>query len=188
MRILFYLGHPAHFHLFKHVVRSLEKNGDHVEVVIKAKDVLKDLLEEARWSYRQVFERGPKKNKFDFAVNLLKRDVDVYRIAKEFKPDLMLGTSAEITHVGKILGVHSIVVNEDDFDVVPWFGRLAYPLATAIMAPTVCSVGRWEKRKLRTKATMNWLICIPIILHPIPMCSSNLLLRVNGISYCDLPN
>ena len=148
MRILFYLGHPAHFHLFKHVVGSLEKNGHHVQVVIKAKDVLKDLLEEARWTYEQVHERGPKKNKLDFAVNLFKRDVAVYRIAKEFKPELMLGTSAEITHVGKLLGIKSIVVNEDDFEVVPWFGRLAYPFATAILAPSVCSVGRWGKKKI----------------------------------------
>ena len=148
MRILFYLGHPAHFHLFKHVVGFLQKNGHHVEIVIKAKDVLKDLLKEAGWTYRQVFERGPKKNKVDFAVNLFKRDVEVYRIAKEFKPDLMLGTSAEITHVGALLGIKSIVVNEDDFEVVPWFGRLAYPLATGILAPSVCSVGRWEKKKI----------------------------------------
>jgi predicted glycosyltransferase len=27
MRILFHLGHPAHFHLFKNVIKSLKENG-----------------------------------------------------------------------------------------------------------------------------------------------------------------
>ncbi len=148
MRILFYLGHPAHFHLFKNVVKELEARDHQVEIVIKAKDVLNALLDEAGWSYREVFERGPKKNKLDFARNLLARDLDVFRIARSFRPHLMLGTSAEIAHVGSVLRIPSIVVNEDDIDVVPWFAHLAYPFATAILAPSVCRVGRWEKKTI----------------------------------------
>ena len=148
MRILVYLGHPAHYHLFKNVVSSLESRGHHVEIVIKEKDVLKSLLEEAGRSYREVHERGKKKNKVDFAFNLLVRDMAMFRIVRDVKPDVMLGTSAEITHVGRLLGIKSIVVNEDDIEVVPWFGRLAYPLATFILAPAVCNVGRWEDKKI----------------------------------------
>ena len=148
MRILIYLGHPAHYHLFKHVVSYLENKGHHLQIVIKEKDVLKALLDEAGCSYREVRENGRKRNKFDFALNLFIRDVAVFNIARDFKPDVMLGTSAEITHVGKLLGIKSIVVNEDDVEVVPWFGRLAYPLATSILAPSVCNVGRWEGKKI----------------------------------------
>ena len=148
MRILVYLGHPAHYHLFKNAVSTLEGKGHHLQIVIKEKDVLKDLLEAADCPYREVRENGRKKNKFDFALNLLIRDIAVFKIAKEFKPEVMLGTSAEIAHVGKLLRIPSVVVNEDDLQVVPWFGRLAYPFATAIMAPTVCNVGRWAHKKI----------------------------------------
>lgn len=148
MRILFYLGHPAHYHLFKHVLTGLEKKGHHLQIVIKEKDVLKDLLDEAERAYVEVKENGPKKNKFDFAFNLLVRDFAMYKIVKKFKPDVMVGTSAEITHLGKLMRIPSIVVNEDDYDIVPWFGRLAYPFATSILAPTVCGVGRWDEKKI----------------------------------------
>ena len=148
MRILFYLGHPAHYHLFKHVIRTLEKKGHHLRIVIKEKDVLKDLLDEASLEYEEVKESGPKRNKFDFALNLFVRDVAMFKIVKKFKPDVMLGTSAEITHIGRLMRIHSIVVNEDDYNVVPWFGRLAYPFASSILAPTVCDVGRWNDKKI----------------------------------------
>ena len=148
MRILVYLGHPAHYHLFKHVVASLENKGHHVQIVIKEKDVLRELLEEAGCPYKEVHESGPKRNKLDFAFNLFIRDIAVFKIAKKFKPQVMLGTSAEIAHVGRILGIKSIVVNEDDYEVVPWFGRLAYPFASFILAPSVCTVGRWTNKKI----------------------------------------
>ncbi|MBK7630204.1 MAG: DUF354 domain-containing protein [Ignavibacteriales bacterium] len=58
----------------------------------------------------------------------------------------MIGTSAEITHIGRLLGIPSIVVNEDDAEAVPLFSKLSYPFATNILAPSTCSVGRWIKK------------------------------------------
>ena len=148
MRLLFYLGHPAHYHLFKHVIANLKAKGHDVEIAIKAKDVLKDLLQLDGCTYHEVKEKGPKKNKIDFALNLLVRDLEVFKIARSFKPHIMIGTSAEITHVGKLLNIQSLVVNEDDIEVVPWFARLAYPFASSIIAPVVCSVGKWKKKTI----------------------------------------
>ena len=61
----------------------------------------------------------------------------------------MIGTSAEISHVGKLLKIPSCVVNEDDFDAVPLFAKLAYPWASHILAPTPCKVGKWEKNRIK---------------------------------------
>lgn len=60
----------------------------------------------------------------------------------------MIGTSAEIAHVGRILRIPSIVVNEDDYDVVPLFSRLAYPVADYILAPACCRVGKWKRKTI----------------------------------------
>ena len=147
-KFIFYLGHPAHFHLFKNVIRLLTESGDSVRILIKKKDVLENLLKEANFEYTNIMlgDRGDKK--WQIAISLLKRDFEMLKIVRKFKPDLMIGTSAEITHIGKFLGIPSVVVNEDDCDVVPLFCKLAYPFATKILAPNCCRIGKWESKKI----------------------------------------
>ena len=43
MKYLFFLGHPAHFHLFKYTIEKLKKDGHIVYTIIKKKDILEDL-------------------------------------------------------------------------------------------------------------------------------------------------
>ena len=144
MTVLVHLGHPAHFHLFKHAVEAWRAGGDRVEVVIKSKDVLERLLDERGWAYHNV-QAGPRATaRLGQAATLLRRTAAVWRIARRVRPDVMIGTSAEIAFVGRLLGVPSVVTNEDDWDVVPLFARLAYPAATLIAAPSCCRQGRWR--------------------------------------------
>ncbi|MBX7181400.1 MAG: DUF354 domain-containing protein [Bacteroidia bacterium] len=148
MNFLIYLGHPAHYHLFKNSLKGLINEGHQVKILIKKKDVLETLLKADNWEYVNIMkgERGDKK--WQIALSLLKRDWEMWRIVRSFKPDVMAGTSAEITHIGKLLGIPSIVVNEDDAEVVPLFAQLAYPFATKILAPNCCKVGKWEYKKI----------------------------------------
>jgi predicted glycosyltransferase len=151
MRYLFYMGHPAHFHLFKNTIPALAGLGHEVKVLIKKKDILESLLQNAGWNYHNINPEGRADNKFAIALKLLKRDIQFVAICRKFKPDLMIGTSAEISHAGKLLGIKSVVVNEDDAEIVPLFAKLAYPLATKILAPHCCSVGRWQNKKIGYK-------------------------------------
>ncbi|MEO5569489.1 MAG: DUF354 domain-containing protein [Bacteroidia bacterium] len=148
MRFLIYLGHPAHFHLFRNAIKILKEKGHEIEILIKKKDVLEDLVKSSGWNYTNINPKGRADNKLAIAFALLKRDVEFFKICRKFKPDLMIGTCAEITHVGKLLGIYSIVVNEDDDYVVPLFAKLAYPLADKILAPNCCNVGKWKNKKI----------------------------------------
>lgn len=148
MKYLFYLGHPAHFHLFKNVIGQLQKDGHTTQIVIKKKDVLENLLQTHHMPYVNIMPRGRKDDRFSIAIGLLNRDAKLFTIVLHDRPDVMIGTSAEIVHVGRLLKIPSIVVNEDDFDVVPRFSRLAYPAADYILAPTCCRVGKWKKKKI----------------------------------------
>lgn len=148
MKLLFYMGHPAHFHLFKNAIRILKENGNEIKILIKKKDILEDLIKTTGWDYVNINPRGRNDDKFSIALALLNRDIQFYKICRAFKPQMMLGTSAEITHTGKILGIPSVVVNEDDHSVVPLFAKLSYPFATRILAPHCCTVGKWEKKKI----------------------------------------
>lgn len=148
MKVLFHLGHPAHFHLFKNVILNLHKNNHQTLVVIKKKDVLEDLLKSSGIEYINILPEGRKDGKFHVAIGQLKQDLKVYQATKKFKPDLLVGTSVAISHVGKLTGIPSINVNEDDAEVVPLYAKLAYPWASCIIAPNVCSVGKWSAKKI----------------------------------------
>jgi uncharacterized protein len=143
----FYLGHPAHFHLFRHVITGLRDQDHHVVVGIKKKDVLEHLVRESGFIYVNLQPEGRKDSRWNIALGLAVRDWRLFRMAAETRPTLMVGTSPEITHVGKILRIPSVVVNEDDAEAVPLFAKFAYPLASVILSPESCSAGKWSGKK-----------------------------------------
>ncbi|HPT70901.1 MAG TPA: DUF354 domain-containing protein [Candidatus Cloacimonadota bacterium] len=143
MKVLIYLGHPAHFHFYKYVIRELEKKNHSVLVVIKKKEILEELLQLANMKYINVMTEERKNSRFAIAWSLLKRDLKVLTISMKFHPDLMIGSSVEITHVGKILNIPSIVTVEDDINHVKFLAKIGYPLATRILVPTGCKVGKF---------------------------------------------
>ena len=152
MKILFYLGHPAHFHLLKNSVSELIRHGHNVHILTKKKDILDYLLKSSGFNYTNILPEGRRDNKFGIAIGLLKRDYRILHHCRRFRPDIMLGTSAELTHVGKLLNIPSINVNEDDYDAIPFFSKIGYPLATNILAPSSCRTGgidsNWEQKTI----------------------------------------
>jgi predicted glycosyltransferase len=148
MKILFHLGHPAHFHLFKNVIKTLDQNGHQSLILIKKKDVLERLLKETGFKYLNILPGGRKDNKISIAFGQLKQDAKLFAYCIKTRPDILIGTSVAISHVGKLLGIPSINVNEDDADVVPLYAKLAYPWATTILAPKVCRLGKWQGKTI----------------------------------------
>jgi len=152
MKVLFYLGHPAHFHLFKNIIAGLKKNNHRVFIIVRKKDVLEDLLKPTGWDYENFMPKGRKDNKLSIAWGLFQRTVKMFFFCVRNRPNLMLGYSTEITHVGKLLRIPSIIVNEDDYTVTTLFAKLSHPYATNIMAPTSCETGpknsSWEKKSI----------------------------------------
>ncbi len=140
------MGHPAHFHLFKNVIAELRALRHEMAILIKKKDVLEDLLKTTGWEYQNILPEGRGDSRVGLALGMLKRDWRMFRYCYEHTPDILVGTSVEISHVGTLLGKPSINVNEDDWDVVPMYAKLAYPWATAILAPQGCRMGKWESK------------------------------------------
>lgn len=149
MHYLIYLGHPAHFHLFKNTIRSLKKKGHKLSVLIKKKDVLEELLLNSGMSFHNILPEGRKDNKAGIAIGVLKRDYRLLKYCLSNRPNVLIGTSNEIGHVGSILRIPSINVNEDDADAVPLYSKVSYPLSTVILSPKVCNNGKWEKKSVK---------------------------------------
>jgi uncharacterized protein len=149
MKVLIYLGHPAHFHLFKNTIKSLKLKGYDIKILIKKKDILEELLLKSKFPYLNILPEGRKDSKPGIAWGVIKRDLRLLRLCLTDRPDLMIGTSTEIAHIGSLLKIPSINVNEDDADVVPFFSKLSYPWSKYILSPSVCQNGKWEKKSIK---------------------------------------
>jgi hypothetical protein len=149
MRYLFYLGHPAHFHLFRNTIISLKSNGHDIRVLIKKKDILEDLMIRSGIEYQNILPEGRKDSKLGIALGMIKRDWRLLRYCISNRPNLLIGTSTEIGHVGTLLNIPSLNVNEDDWNVVPLYSKISYPWSTRILSPRVCDNGKWEKKSIK---------------------------------------
>lgn len=149
MKIAIYLGHPAHFHLFKNVITELKNRKHSVFILSKKKDILDDLLQKAGFEYHNILKDGRKDSKIGIVKGLLKRELNLFSFCIKNKADILLGTSAEISHIGKILGIPSINVNEDDAAVVPAYAKVAYPLSSVILSPSTCNNGKWNQKSIK---------------------------------------
>lgn len=148
MKILLYLHHPAHFHLFKNVIKSLEQKNE-LTILATKKDILEELLQKADLKYINVLPKGRKDNKFSIALGVLKQDLRLFKICLKIKPDILVGTSTEITHIGKLIDIPSIFVNEDDIHVIPLVGSIAFPFAKVLLVPDSCSTGKWGHKSVK---------------------------------------
>lgn len=137
LRFLFYLGHPAHYHNLKHSIGILLEAGHTVKVVARGKDVLFELLEREEWDLVRLPERQSK-SRWGLVANIASRERTMLKIARRYRPHLMAGTDLVIAHIGKLLGIPSIIINEDDSAAVPLMAKYAFPFATAILAPNCC--------------------------------------------------
>ncbi len=148
MKLLFHLGHPAHFHLFRNVIGNLKAKGHEIFILIKKKDILEALLEEEGIPYHNLLPGGRKDTKAGIALGQLKQDVRMLAFVRKHKPDLLVGTSVTISHVGRLTATPSVNINEDDANVVPFYSKLAYPFSDVILSPEVCNNSRWEHKSI----------------------------------------
>ncbi len=149
MKILVYLGHPAHFHNYKNTIAALKEHGHVVEILIKKKDVLEDLLKNAGIPYHNILEEGRSNSRFGVMMGLLKRAVRMNRFCKKFHPDILTGSSTENSWIGPLRGIPVINIGEDDAAIVPIYARLAYPGASVILCPDSCSCGKWDYKAVK---------------------------------------
>ncbi|HJV78361.1 MAG TPA: DUF354 domain-containing protein [Paludibacter sp.] len=149
MKILIYLGHPAHFHIYRNSIISWAQNGHDIFILIKKKDVLESLLLAANMPYYNILEEGRVDSTWGIFIGMLKRTIRLFSFCLRNKPDILTGTSVENSLVGKILGIPVVNINEDDAAVVPLYARLSYPLASTILNPCVCNSGRWDNKAIK---------------------------------------
>lgn len=144
MKIVVYLGHPAHFHLYKNVIRNLKNDGHTVEVLIKKKENLEQLLQNSGIPYHNILRKGRKDTKLGMAFGAIKRIWRELVFCIKEKPDLLTGTSVENSYVGPLLRIPVVYCGEDDADVIPLQAKICYPGASVVLTPDSCDDGQWN--------------------------------------------
>ena len=166
MRALFYLGHPAHFHLCKNLIKDFESKGYAVQVVIRTKDILEDLCRDQSWNYINVLPQYRKRNTLSFIWSYLKKYIRISKIIRKFKPTILLGSEPSLAHLGKIFRIQSLIFSEDDTHVIPKFAKIAYPFVDYILSPKSCDLGKWSYKKIEYNGFQKLAYLAPGVFQP----------------------
>lgn len=139
MKVLFQLGHPAHFHLFKNTIADLQRDGHQTFILIRKKDILEDLLKEAGMPYINILPSGKKS-----AITLILRLWRVFLFTLTHHVDVLVGSSPEVAQVAWLLRRRSVVMAEDDASIVPQFIKAVKPFVDNYLSPVSCDNGPLE--------------------------------------------
>ncbi len=142
MRIFFNICHPAQVHLFKNAIWILNKRGHECKITAVDKEVSLNLLDAYGFKYDVV---GSEKNSlFSKATEMVKIEYKLYKIARSFKPDILVGGVGNVysAHVGKLIGKPSIIFDDTEHSKIEHF--LMDPFATVICTPScyIINLGR----------------------------------------------
>ena len=131
MKILFDITHPGHVHLFKNVLWSLENKGHEILVTTLDKDITIKLLE----LYNIEHTDTSNKEIFGLIGKWGIRDFEIFKIARKFNPDILMGVLNPCTaHVATLLRKKSIIFN--DTEHAKFAASITYPLTSTILTPS----------------------------------------------------
>lgn len=132
LRVLFDLVHPANILFFFHSIRRLEQSGAQVRIASRHKDVLVPLLDEFGFDHEPLSRAG--NGSLGLARELVRRDLRLWRLARKFRPQVMVGYGGvAISHVGTLTGIPSLSFYDTEHAAVQ--NRLTLPFITEWHVP-----------------------------------------------------
>jgi len=134
MRIFIDIGHPAHIHYFKNLIKVLESKGYDFLITARNKEMTQYLLNKYELDY---LDRGKGSDSFwGKLYNLLKVNKLLITKAKIFKPDLIISfASPYAAQTAKMLGIPSITFDDTESAT---FGHLMYKNFTSCILTPDC--------------------------------------------------
>jgi len=132
MNILVDIVHPADVLFFINPIRKLQQRGHRVCIASRDKDVTLALLDAFEVEHQSISRAGS--GIIGLGLELIKRDMALFGLAKYFRPDVMCGFGGiAISHVGKLTGVPSLSFY--DTERAPLQHKLTLPLISHMYVP-----------------------------------------------------
>jgi uncharacterized protein len=147
MRILIDISHPAHVHFFKNSIRIFKERGHTVKVVSRDKDITIKLLDAININHTPLSTAPMTKNVVEFFKEMVIHCTGLYKVAKQFKPDVMLQIAGTfIAPVGRLLRIPTVGFYDTEF--ARFSNAISYPLLSRICTPQ-CYVGEIGHKHVR---------------------------------------
>lgn len=148
MRVLFYIVHPAKYHLFRIVINELMKDF-YVDIVINSKDVLEELVKNEGWKYTNLFPKGRNvsskpsiiKSGFKFFVTVLRLEKFLFF---HNKFDVFVTDDALVVN-GWWRRIPTYIFNDNDIETIK-INKVLFYFAHRIISPSVTDLGPFEKK------------------------------------------
>jgi predicted glycosyltransferase len=145
MNVAFYIAHPSQFFVFKATIERIQSNNN-VFIFIKSKDILEDVMIQHGFTYQNISEKPKRNNFLGNIINIVSRTSTLYRHFKRSKIDLLITCASYSCQAAYLLGIPSIVLNDDDYPVIKKSALIGWPFASVILAPRSCSMGYWKRK------------------------------------------
>ena len=133
MKIIIDIGHPAHVHYFKHVIKIFKNRGHEICIIAREREFIFELLNELELPY---INRGTGRNsllgKFFYMFSGSKM---IFSIAKKFKPDLFLSFSSPYAAQAAFLMRKPHIALNDTEHEDTMFSVFTYPFSSVILTP-----------------------------------------------------
>ena len=143
MKILIDIGHPAHVHFFKNAIRELEGRGHEVKVTARDKEVALALLKAYGIPYEDRGSAGS--SMFNKAMNMIRTDWKLLKIARKFRPDVMCGILNPYTaQVSRLVGAKSFTFT--DTEHAKSARKMTLPFSNQIITPTAYHLDHGKKQ------------------------------------------
>lgn len=143
MIVLIDIGHPGHVHLFKRLYFDLINNNHKVFITIKDIPVVKELLKKFSIQYINL---GKKKDSLlNKAFYQISYNYKIWRLIKKLNIDVGIGTSVSLSHVSRFSRMRSILLDDDDDEVQPFFVKYVHPYCDFLISPDVLKGKRKRK-------------------------------------------
>lgn len=146
MNLLFDIGHPGQVHLFRHAIGILKERGHDITVTVKDLPAARQLLDAygIPWislgkKYDALLLKGFSQVRYDYRL---------WKIAREKKTDIAIGSSITIAHASLFHRMKSILLDDDDADAVRLFSMFAHPFADTVLSPSALSHQRTHRRDI----------------------------------------
>ncbi|MFB6130541.1 MAG: DUF354 domain-containing protein, partial [Salinigranum sp.] len=113
MKVLFDVNHPAHVHLFKNAIRTLEDDGADVVVTSRRKEVTTRLLDAYGIDHRPLSGTG--QGVVALAAEWTAREFRMLDVARRFRPDVFVSRpNPPVVHASKLIGSPNVIVNDTE--------------------------------------------------------------------------
>jgi predicted glycosyltransferase len=166
MKIVFCVQTPGHVHLFRNIIHNLQKSKHEVKILARDNDQIIDLLSEYGFLYDIYARQSSSKKKFMRGFQLFTYVFNEYRLAKKFKPDLIVGTGPDEPLFSTLLKRPCLLFN--DTEPVPLQHLLNKTFADVIITPT-CFNKDLGKKQVRVAGYKELAYLHPNYFSPDPM-------------------